>query len=298
MHSEGDPYTLRMDPDVWHLRCLVAVVENGTFTDAAIELGVSQASVSRAISTLESRLGVRVLHRSSRAVDLTPAGEGVLGSARRILAELDGLMSRIASAVDVLRIGHAWSGLGRHTGALHRQWATAHPNVELQWVRTNSPSAGLLEGACDVSIVRSPLEHPHLTTVRVGSEERWLAVAADDPWASRRSVQWDEVPSRVLLIDRRTGTTSASLWPDTPEPRVRFTYDVDDWLSAIATGRGIGISSEATTVQYRREGVVYRRLRGAPRVQVFMAWDRRETHPATPDLVGLVTRLFGDSENA
>ena len=50
-----------MDVEVRQLRCLLAVVEEGTFTDAAIELGMSQAAVSRNISGLEHVLGVRLL---------------------------------------------------------------------------------------------------------------------------------------------------------------------------------------------------------------------------------------------
>ncbi|RYZ29166.1 MAG: LysR family transcriptional regulator, partial [Propionibacteriaceae bacterium] len=60
--------------DLRQLRALVAVVEEGSFTDAAIALGTSQASVSRAVAALESALGTRVLRRTSRQVTTTAAG--------------------------------------------------------------------------------------------------------------------------------------------------------------------------------------------------------------------------------
>ena len=65
MHRWGDLYAGVMDLEVRQLRCLVAVVDAGTFTDAAIELGVSQAAVSRTVMALERELGVRLLHRTS-----------------------------------------------------------------------------------------------------------------------------------------------------------------------------------------------------------------------------------------
>jgi DNA-binding transcriptional LysR family regulator len=70
-----------MDLEVRQLRCLVAVVDAGTFTDAAIELGVSQAAVSRTVMALERELGVRLLHRTSRSVTPTTAGVRVLARA-------------------------------------------------------------------------------------------------------------------------------------------------------------------------------------------------------------------------
>ena len=50
-----------MDLELRHLRCLVAIVDSGTFTDAAIELGISQAAVSRNLMALEQVLAVRLL---------------------------------------------------------------------------------------------------------------------------------------------------------------------------------------------------------------------------------------------
>ncbi len=85
-----------MDLELRHLRCLVAIVDSGTFTDAAIELGVSQAAVSRNLRTLEQVLGVRLLHRTSRNVTPTTAGVHALAQARQILAAADNLVAEAA----------------------------------------------------------------------------------------------------------------------------------------------------------------------------------------------------------
>ncbi|HEY1626646.1 MAG TPA: LysR family transcriptional regulator, partial [Streptosporangiaceae bacterium] len=74
------------DLELRHLRCLVAIVDAGTFTDAAIDLGISQAAVSRNLIALERVLGVRLLHRTSRSVSPTTAGVHVLAQARHLLA--------------------------------------------------------------------------------------------------------------------------------------------------------------------------------------------------------------------
>lgn len=96
-----------------HLRCLVAIVDAGGFTDAAIDLGISQAAVSRTLGSLEDFLGVRLLHRTSRSVIPTTAGVQVLARARKVLAEADNLIREATTGHTRLRIGHAWSAMGR-----------------------------------------------------------------------------------------------------------------------------------------------------------------------------------------
>ena len=85
MQAGADLYAERMTIDLRQLRALVAVVEEGTFTDAAIALGTSQASVSRAVAALEGALGARVLSRSTRHVATTVVGARVLEHARQAL---------------------------------------------------------------------------------------------------------------------------------------------------------------------------------------------------------------------
>ena len=125
----------------------------------------------------------------------------------------------------------------------------------------------------------------------MGRERRYCALAADDPWARRRSIRLDEVPQRTVLIDRRTGTTTPDLWPRRAA-NFRQTRDIDDWLAIVAAGGGIGITPEGTTAQYRRDGVVFRPLRDAPPIAVQMIWRRHDPHPSTHAAIALLTELY------
>jgi DNA-binding transcriptional LysR family regulator len=281
-----------MDLELRHLRCLVAIVDAGTFTDAAIELGMSQAAVSRNLQALEQVLGVRLLHRTSRSVTPTTAGVHALAQARQVLAAADNLVAEATTGHTTLRIGHAWSAMGRHTREFQRRWATAYPDVELQLIRTNSATGGLAEGLCDVAVLRTIADAHRFASATVGQERRYCALPADDPWARRRSIRLSEVPQRTLLIDRRTGTTTPDLWPEDERPPIQDTRDIDDWLAIIAAGGGIGITPEGTTAQYRRDGVVFRPLRDAPPVDVHMIWRRHDPHPWTHAAVALLTELY------
>ncbi len=211
MHVPAQLYALVMDLELRHLRCLVAIVDAGTFTDAAIDLGISQAAVSRNLQALEQVLGVRLLHRTSRNVTPTTAGVHALAQARQVLAAADNLVAEATTGHTRLRIGHPWSAMGRHTREFQRRWAGRYPDVELQLIRTNSATGGLAEGLCDIAVLRTLAGGRRFASAVVGEERRYCALAADDPWASRRSIRLDEIPQRTLLIDRRTGTTTAGL---------------------------------------------------------------------------------------
>jgi DNA-binding transcriptional LysR family regulator len=283
-----------MSVELRHLRCLVAIVETGSFTDAAIDLGISQAAVSRTLAALETGLGVRLLRRTTRNVTLTAAGNRVLPHARRALAAAADVVDEAAAGHDRLRIGYAWSAMGRHTTPFQRRWAVEHPGVELRLVRTNSVTAGLAEGSCDIAIIRSEPDQRRFRDTIVGLERRFCAVAADDPWAARRSLRLAEISERTLLIDRRTGTTTPGLWMPEASPAIEYSDDIDDWLTAIATGRCVGITPESTVTQYPRPGVVYRPLRDAPPVPVRLAWWRDDPHPAAA-VAGLLSDLYRHS---
>lgn len=274
------------------MRCLVAIVDEGSFTDAAVALGVSQAAVSRTLASLERALGVRLLRRTSREVTPTATGLRVVAQARRVLGEVADLVREATSGHTRVRIGYVWSALGRHTLAFQRRWSGAHPETELQLVRVNSGTAGLAEGACDLAVVRLPLDDRRFDSAIVGLERRLCAMAADDPLARRRSVRLSDISGRTLLIDRRTGTTTTELWPPDSRPSTEDTHDVDDWLTVISTGRCVGMTAESTANQYPRPGIVYRPVRDAEPIAVRLAWWRDDPHPATQAAIELLTALY------
>ncbi|GAA2451847.1 LysR family transcriptional regulator [Streptomyces pulveraceus] len=279
-----------------HLRCLVAIIDTGSFTDAAHELGISQAAVSRTLAGLESLLGVHLLHRTSRSVAPTSTGVQVLARARVLLAGADELVREAATGHTRLHIGHAWSAFGRYTTEFQRRWHEQHPETDLRLIRHNTPTGGLAEGLCDLAVIRAPIDLKPWSHARIGYEARRVALASDDPWARRRSIRLDEIPGRTLAIDRRTGTTALDLWPEEDRPAVEYTHDIDDWLAAIATGRCIGLTPQATAAQYRRDGITYRPLRGADPIPVHLIWRARTTHPATHTAIALATGLYREGK--
>lgn len=285
-----------MDWSLRELRCFLAVHDAGSFTDGALDLGVSQAAVSRTIAKLEQRLAGRLLRRTPRGCEPTPFGRRLVPQARRVLAEVDRLDELTRSRHSVLRVGYAWSAVGRHTTPLLRGWSDAHPDIELQLVRHNSSTAGLAEGRVDVAIMRTPVDQNRLDSVVIGLERRMVAFASDDSqWARRRNITMAEIAGRTVVIDPRTGTTTADLWEAGPRlERVVEAGDVSDWLDAIAAGRGVGVTAEATASHHPRPGVTYRPVRDGPRISVHLAWTRHDPPAGLTGLIDVLTRLYHD----
>ena len=278
--------------EVRHLKALLGVVDEGTFTDAAIMLGTSQASVSRTVADLERELGARLLQRTNRGAAPTVAGARVTAHARRVLQELDAI-ARVAADAEI-RVGYAWSALGRHTTALQRRWSADHPGSTLVFVQAGTSTAGLQEGAADIAVTRRALDERRFSTALIGVESRYAALPADHPLARRRSVRMRDFAGATVGIDARTGTTTEDLWsPEAAPAATRDTHTVDEWLTLIAAGQAIGLTSSATTWHHRRPGVVYRPVRDAEPVRVWLAWWRDGAPSCATDLVRLASALYG-----
>ncbi|WP_433833528.1 LysR family transcriptional regulator [Actinoplanes sp. CA-015351] len=293
-----------MDVQLRHLRALVAVIDTGTFTDAATELGTSQAAVSRSVAALEAALGVRILQRTTRHIAPTMTGMQILAGARRVLAETAHLHRIAEQSRTELRVGYAWAALGKHTRRLQKAWS----GTPLVFVQSNTVTAGLSEGVVDVAVIRRglpttapvdpALADPRFGTALIGRENRCAAIATDNPLARRRTLRVEDLTRYTVAIDARTGTTTPDLWPTGHGPAaIRATSGVDEWLTLIAAGQAVGITSEATANQNPRPGVAYRTLRAVPPIEVWLTWWRDDPPAQLDDLIRLSREAYGTAPN-
>ena len=284
---------MRMNLNLIQLRAFLAVADEGTFTDAAIRLGVSQASVSRAINGLEDALTVTLFHRTTREVALTTQGRAILAHARRIVTEVETLKSAASRAAAELRIGYAWAALGQHTTTVQRRWSERHPSATLLFVQSQTRMAGLADGTADIAVLRVPVDDHRFEVVAVGSERRVGAVCVNDPLAKRRSLTLTDLAKHTLAIDSTTGTTVPELWPPHDRPQhLRHTHTVEDWVNVIAAGHAVGMTTVATSKQFRHPDIAYRPMRDVPDVTVSLAWRRGEAPHHVHELVDVVREVF------
>ncbi len=151
------------------------VLRLGSLSAAARDAGLTPAAISKRLAGMEARLGVRLLHRTTRRISLTDEGELYAQLSARILAEIaemeDTVSLRRAAPRGLLRV-NATFGFGRRWVApLVSDFAAAHPEVEVQLQLTERPIALEAEGF-DVDIRVGGAVEPHLIARRIAPGER------------------------------------------------------------------------------------------------------------------------------
>jgi DNA-binding transcriptional LysR family regulator len=290
MHHRADLcFTVMSAVELRHLQALVALTEEGTFTDAAIRLGISQSAVSRTIVAFEHLVGTRLVERTTRTVALTPAGQRTYRAAVSALVAVDDVQLAARGTARPLRLGYAWSALGRHTTAVLQHWRTEHPEVALEVHRVDERSAGLARRTVDVAVIRGEIDDPTLVTQLIFDEPRVAAFPAAHELAGRSSVTLAELTNDTMLLTAN-GTTTIDLWPAEARPqKILHVDNLDEWLTEVAGGLAIGITAESTAALHAHPGIAFVPVADASRLTVHLAWPATHAHPATAAFVELVT---------
>lgn len=158
--------------------CLLA--KKGNLSAAAHEMGVTPPAVSKRLSRLERRLGVRLLNRTTRKVSLTNEGEVYLSSAARILADIDELERRVSSSRAVpkglLRV-NATFGFGRaYVAPAVSAFVKRYQEVEVRLQLTDRP-VNLSDEGYDLSIWFGELPQTRMIARKIASNSRTLFAA-------------------------------------------------------------------------------------------------------------------------
>ncbi|MDI9246420.1 LysR family transcriptional regulator [Marinobacter sp. CHS3-4] len=152
------------------MRAFLQVVQDGSFTRAAERLTTSPQLVSKYVSQLEQLLGVRLLNRTTRRVNLTEAGHRYFQSAQQILADLDDLEHQIGDlqpeASGLLRISAPVSFAIHHMEPLLSAFRNAHPGVEVD-LQLNDRKVDIVEEGFDVALRIGRLKSSSLIAKRV-----------------------------------------------------------------------------------------------------------------------------------
>ena len=137
------------------LQAFVAVVDGGSFTAAAERLGTAKSAVSRRVSTLEQRLGVQLIRRTTRRLDITESGRSFYEHSARILADLDEAESAVQQQHGTLhgslRIALPLSFGIRHMSRPVGEFARQHPDLRFD-LDLNDRRIDLLEEGLDLAI--------------------------------------------------------------------------------------------------------------------------------------------------
>jgi DNA-binding transcriptional LysR family regulator len=289
-----------------HLRYFVTVAEELHFGRAAARLFIAQPPLSQQIQQLERELGVTLLLRTSRRVQLTPAGEVFLAGARQTLGGLD---AAVQAAQRAERGETGWLGIGFAASATYDLLpATLHdfraqfPDVELSLMELNAAeqAQALRDRSIHVGFARPHAEEADVVVEAVLREPFLVALPEAHPLAAQPS----------LSLPMLAGEPFVS-FPETPLPSYaqvvravceeagfapRVVQEVREMQTAISlVAAGLGIALLPASVQHlHRDGVVYRPLpEPAPRTELAIVSRKEDASPALQNFLGIVREQVG-----
>jgi DNA-binding transcriptional LysR family regulator len=162
------------------MRVFSAVVDASSFVAAADSLGMSKAAVSRYVSELEQRLGVRLMHRTTRKLSLTPEGEVFLARCRDILASIESseaeISTRSVTASGLLKVSVPVSFGIRHLAPLWSEFLSDHPQVTLN-VQLADRVIDLVDEGFDLAVRIARLPDSSLISRQLASTRLVLCAA-------------------------------------------------------------------------------------------------------------------------
>ncbi|SHN39961.1 LysR family transcriptional regulator [Cryptosporangium aurantiacum] len=196
--------------DVHHLRCFLAVVQEGHFGRAAERLHLTTSPVSRAVRELEREIGAQLLVRGSREVTPTPAGVRLAERGAVVLEAFDALLPDVRATVDlqrrVVRVGSTHLTEPEVVDAVVEVVRKAVPDREVV-VELCAPVElqGMLElGVLDLAVAYLPLGRPALRSRTVVTYRMGIAMRAGDPLAERSRLSMADVADRTIQLPSAT----------------------------------------------------------------------------------------------
>ena len=199
--SEIDPYKLKIS----QLRIFIAVAEYQNFSEAALNLDISQSAVSHAIATLEAQLGVTLFHRGRNGADLTHVGEQLILPARQILDLLQ-KMATEANRAKGLKGGNvrlvAFRSAATHIlPVLIAQFRRQFPLIEVRVSEVDEDieiENSLHSGKADIGLIHLPCSD-NLETWEIYPDE-YVVLLPKSLNLSQTKLTWKQLAKYPLII--------------------------------------------------------------------------------------------------
>jgi DNA-binding transcriptional LysR family regulator len=291
-----------------HLRYFIAVAEEGHITRAAERIGMQQPPLSQQIRALETELGVQLLRRKPRGVELTEAGRALLEDARAILAHVD---HAFAATQRTARGEQGRIAVGFTSSApfhpfvprVIRAFRESYPLVALTLDESGTTELidDLLHERVDAAFIRTPVADPMGIMIDPVLEEAMLvALPGTHPLAdAETALPLVALAAETFIVYRRrsgpglydaifAACHAAGFSPLVGQeaPRIVST------LNLVAAGLGIAIVP-ASLQRMQMDGVTYRRIEGTPqpRAPLLLATRRGDTGAVVRHFLDLVRRM-------
>lgn len=281
------------DLEIRELRYFLAVADELHFGRAAERVGIAQPPLSRAIQQLESRLGVRLFERNRRGVELTAAGQVLVGEARIVIDAVE------AAAQRTRRAGRRPLVLAAKAGASHSllQRLLAEtakhpevPDVEVLLCEVGEQAMLLRRGRADAAIMHRPVDDlAGFDTEDLLAEGQVAIVPAGHVLAARTQLGMDEIRSVPDLPMARWPMLDGT-YPEGPGPEVRTQSEI---AQLVALGKALLVIPASSRAWQWPEHVAVPVV-DAPEITTVIAWPARNPTPTVAALARVAAGISGE----
>jgi DNA-binding transcriptional LysR family regulator len=286
------------------LRYFLVVAEELNFSRAAERLGVAQPPLSRAIRQLEHKLGVRLFERTTRQVELTPAGRVLLTEAQVALEAVEAAARLTQRAVALnarllvaVKAGEDTALLAKFVDRYEADGGNEAAPVDVVVSGWGQPHEMVLDGRAELALVRDPFNRRGLEVEPLVTEERVVLMPADHRLAHRLSLRLAELVDEPIPLWRGADETLTAYWegrddasrrgawageqlgvvsmgPRTPGPEVG---DISQLVEVVSLSQAIAFVPVSVAVRMGRPGIIHRTVRDLSPSTTSLVWRARSS---------------------
>lgn len=253
------------------LRHFIAVAHGKSFAQAAIQLGMKQPPLSQSIQRLERDLGVALFRRSTRNVELTPAGVALLPEAIAALAAADrgvALARAAHSGKPIVRLGVVSLALFEAFPEMTRAATHAGITIQLAYSSTNDQVRELLSGTIDIGLLSPPFDAPpRMSVIEIAREPAVVALPVSLAGPKAKTVPLRHISDRLIMFPRPEGpqlydATLAMFEREGLHPKIveETPASILATLALVAAGRGFALAPASIARHISVRGLVYKSL--------------------------------------
>jgi DNA-binding transcriptional LysR family regulator len=242
--------------DLVDLRLFIAVADSRSITGGALGAHLALASASARIKGLETALGVALLKRGRRGIELTAAGESLLHHARIIIHNVDAMRGDLAAYASGVRASVQLlantSGLSEHLPKALAAFLREHPDISVDVEERESAdiAAAIASGAADLGFAAEHALPDNLERFLFSEDRLMLVAARRGEFARRRQIDFQELSDRDFVGLTSSTALQAHIAKHAARLGVRLRIrarlrDFDTICQMVAAGVGIAVVPEA-----------------------------------------------------
>jgi DNA-binding transcriptional LysR family regulator len=274
-----------------HLRSFLVLAEELNFTRAAAKLNIVQQALSAQMRQLEEELGAELFVRTTRKVELTAVGRGLMAHASAVLRTVESVFDQVRESTrgesGNLNVGMVATAPLEFTPRLFRAFSEMRPKVtvSIHSAPFSDPSGGVRSGLTDVALVWRPFDERGLACEPLFTDERVALLPVDHPLSEQPVVDADELALEPFVWVDEMDQTARDFWTLAEAragkpPRIGATITgFEDLFTAVRAGRAVAAAPRSIATVLPFPDLTTRPVRGLAPAVVAACWRDGDRNP-------------------